>query len=262
MTTIDTTSPAAAAATVREARPASRLVIDAPVRVVHWLLAASFTGAWLTAESEHWRALHNTLGYLVLGLLAFRAVYGLIGPRPARLGVWWRKLLATPGWWRSLREPGASWRPAQNVAMAATVLGLAVALLVVGISGYGLEADWGGEWMEELHEAVAEFALMLVVGHLAALAVLSWLRGRNQALPMLTGRQPGAGADVVRPRRLLAAAVLAAAAAFVAWQWQQSPEGLWPTGGDRPGLSGERIGAGASAQGAFGDDDDDEDDDD
>ncbi|WP_374675131.1 cytochrome b/b6 domain-containing protein [Ideonella sp.] len=262
MNTINPSSPAAASTSPRDARAASRLVIDAPVRAVHWLLAASFAGAWLTAESEQWRALHNTLGYLVLGLLAFRLVYGLAGPRPARLGVWWRKLRASPAWWRSLREPGASWRPAQNVAMAATVLGLALALIVVGLSGWGLELD-GGAWLEEVHEAVAEFSLLLVLAHLGALAVLSALRGRNQALPMLTGRQPGPGADVVRPRRALAAAVLAAAAAFVAWQWQQSPQGLWPAGGEGPASGAASWTSEGVPVPAHGDGDDhDEDDDD
>lgn len=33
-------------------------VWDAPVRVFHWLLALSFAGAWLTAESARWRLVH------------------------------------------------------------------------------------------------------------------------------------------------------------------------------------------------------------
>jgi len=34
------------------AAPSGRLTIDAPMRAFHWLFALSFTGAWLTAESE------------------------------------------------------------------------------------------------------------------------------------------------------------------------------------------------------------------
>ena len=60
------------------------LVWDVPVRVFHWLLVLSFTGAYLTAESERWRLLHNTLGYTVDGLVAFRLVWGLVGTRHAR----------------------------------------------------------------------------------------------------------------------------------------------------------------------------------
>jgi cytochrome b len=38
------------------------LIWDAPVRVFHWLMVASFSGAYLTAESERWRVVHVTLG--------------------------------------------------------------------------------------------------------------------------------------------------------------------------------------------------------
>ena len=48
------------------------LVWDLPLRVFHWLLAISFVGAFLTAESERVRDVHVVLGYTVLGLLAFR----------------------------------------------------------------------------------------------------------------------------------------------------------------------------------------------
>ena len=33
-----------------------------PVRVFHWLMAASFAAAYLTAESERWRLLHGHAG--------------------------------------------------------------------------------------------------------------------------------------------------------------------------------------------------------
>ncbi|MDP3835815.1 MAG: cytochrome b/b6 domain-containing protein, partial [Hydrogenophaga sp.] len=50
----------------------TRLVIDAPTRMFHWLFALSFVGAYRTADGERWRLLHVTLGYTLAGLLAFR----------------------------------------------------------------------------------------------------------------------------------------------------------------------------------------------
>jgi len=42
---------------------------------VHWLLAASFLGAFVTAESERYRDIHVVLGYTVLGLGVFRLLW-------------------------------------------------------------------------------------------------------------------------------------------------------------------------------------------
>ena len=59
------------------------LVWDAPTRVFHWLLAASFVGAYVTSESERFHDIHLLLGYTLLGLIAFRILWGLIGTRYA-----------------------------------------------------------------------------------------------------------------------------------------------------------------------------------
>src|SRR3972149_2177601 len=60
------------------------LVWDLPTRVFHWLLAASFLGAFATADSERYRDIHVVLGYTVLGLVVFRFIWGVTGTRYAR----------------------------------------------------------------------------------------------------------------------------------------------------------------------------------
>src|ERR1700693_1992584 len=62
------------------------LVWDAPTRAVHWLQALSFGAAYLTAFSERLRNYHVALGYILLGLLVFRLLWGFIGTRYARFG--------------------------------------------------------------------------------------------------------------------------------------------------------------------------------
>lgn len=211
-----------------------RLVTDAPTRMFHWLFALSFVGAYLTAESEHWRLLHVTLGYSFAGLLVFRVLYGLLGPRQAGLGLLWRKLGAAPAWLRSLKAGAAvNWRQGQHLAMAlATVLMLAL-VLPLTLSGYATYNDWGdplgGDWLEETHELFGNAFLAVVLAHLGLIALLSALRRQNLALPMLTGRVAGSGPSPVRHNRVwLAAAVLLAVLAFGAWQWQDAPRGLIP----------------------------------
>lgn len=60
------------------------LVWDLPTRWFHWLLALSFAGAWFTSESERYSDLHVMLGYTLLGLIAFRLVWGAVGTQHAR----------------------------------------------------------------------------------------------------------------------------------------------------------------------------------
>jgi cytochrome b len=213
----------------------SRLVTDAPTRMFHWLFALSFLGAYLTAEGEHFRLLHVTLGYTLAGLLVFRVLYGLFGPRQAGLGVLRRKLSGAPAWLRSLRTaPSLSainWRQGQNLLMALAVFSLLALVVPLTLSGYGSYNDWGdflgGDWLEEVHEFFGEAFLMVVLAHLALIAGLSVLRRKNQALPMLTGRVAGPGPHLVQKNRVwLAVLLLLAVLAYGAWEWQQSPKGL------------------------------------
>ena len=81
-------------------------MVDAPTRVFHWLFALSFLGAYLTADGERFRLLHVTLGYTMAGLLVFRVLYGLLGPRQAGLALLWRKLSGSgPGCSRCSSPP-------------------------------------------------------------------------------------------------------------------------------------------------------------
>jgi len=221
----------------RASSPPGRLVTDAPTRLFHALFALSFLGAYLSAESERWRLLHVTLGYTMAGLLGFRVLYGLFGPRQAGLGPMWRKLASAPAWLRSLvqRQPGQAinWRQGQNLLMASAVVGLLVLALPLTLSGHAVYQDWGdalgGEGLGELHEVLANAFLVLVLGHLALILGLSVWRRQNQALPMLTGRVAGPGPDLVKqPRRWLAALLLLAVLAFGAWMASTSPQGLIP----------------------------------
>lgn len=219
----------------RVAHAARRLVTDAPTRMFHWLFALSFLGAYVTADGERFRLLHVTLGYTMAGLLVFRVLYGLFGPRQAGLGLMWRKLSSAPVWLKSLRTARSlsaiNWRQGQNLAMALAVVALLVMVVPLTFSGYATYNEWGdflgGDWLGELHEFFGEAFLFVVLAHLALILGLSVLRRKNQALPMLTGRIEGPGPHLVQKNRIgLATLLLLAVLAYGAWEWQQSPNGL------------------------------------
>ena len=229
-----TTFPSAATS----AKPARRRVVDAPTRVFHWLFALSFLGAYLTADGERFRLLHITLGYTMAGLLAFRVLYGLLGPRQAALSMLWRKLGGLWPWAQSLKaaaqadaSPAVNWRQGQNLFMALAIVALLVLVLPLTLSGYATYHEWGdflgGDWIADVHEFFGNTVLAVVLAHIAAIVGLSVLRRKNLAAQMVSGRADGPGPDLAkRNHGWLAAVLLCAVLAYWTWEWQQSPQGL------------------------------------
>ena len=212
-------------------RPHSRRVTDATTRMLHWLMALSFTGAYLSADGDRWRLVHVSLGYTLAGLLVARVLWGLFGPRQARLSMLWRKLHGLPAWLKSL--PGVAsvataqpaFRQGQNLLMALAIVLILVAVIPLTLSGYAVWDEWGGEWLEDVHEFFGNTLLALVLAHIGLIALISLLRRKNQALPMLTGRAAGPGPDLAkRNHGLLAALVLACVVSFWGWQWSEAPK--------------------------------------
>lgn len=225
-----------AAGSAPATRPA-RLMIDAPVRAFHWLFALSFAGAWLTAESERWRDLHVTLGYAFGGLLLFRVIYGLVGPRQARLTLLWHRVSGVGDWLRNASAGRVDLSRAATLGMGAAMLLLMAVAAPLVLSGYMGHVDGLGmeDAMEELHEFFANAAMALVVAHLTLITLLSVLRRRNLATPMWTGRTPGPGPDLVKtPRGWLGVLLLVAYLGFVGWQTALGDPGATPaTQGER-----------------------------
>ncbi|MEW6167645.1 MAG: cytochrome b/b6 domain-containing protein [Pseudomonadota bacterium] len=191
------------------------LVWDVPTRVFHWLLAISFAGAYLTAESEAWRLVHVTLGYTFGGLILFRLLWGLIGTANARFShfaygprrVWdyLRSLLVLKPQHYVGHNPAGSW-----AVFAILALGLGVAL-----SGFALYNDIGGEAFEEAHEVFANLTLTVVVIHVLGVIVSSFLHHENLPRAMVTGYKDGDAAQAISgPRWAMGVALVAVVMAF------------------------------------------------
>jgi cytochrome b len=201
------------------------------MRMFHWLFAVSFFGAYISADSEHWRLVHVVLGYTLAGLMTFRIVYGLVGPRPAQFSTMWRKVSGAKAWLKTLQtawRPGGHWqavvwRQAPILGMAMSLLALLAVVLPLTLTGYGTFHEWGGELGSEvfgsLHEFFGNTALSLVLMHLVLLAGQSYWRQKNLALPMLTGRLEGRGPDLIAHNRVwLAILLLLCVLGYSAWE--------------------------------------------
>ena len=223
---MNTMSESRADASVQDATPRRILVWDAPVRVFHWLMVFSFAGAWLTAESEHWRLLHVTLGYTMLGLAGFRLAWGLAGTRHARFASFVRGPRAAARYVGALLRGRPEHHTGHNPAGALAIVLLLGLTLAVTATGWATYNEVGGEWLEEAHEAAASLMLGVVVIHVAGVLVGSRAHRENLIGSMITGRKRGQPQEGIRgSRRAVAALLLAAVLGFWWLQWQDAPAG-------------------------------------
>lgn len=199
---------------------ASIKVWDIGVRVFHWGLVALFVLAYITGEGEEESAvfsLHAWAGYIIIGLLAFRIIWGFVGSRHARFS----DFIYAPGevfaYLKGLLISKPKHYLGHNPAGGLMVIAMLLTLIVVswtGLMAYGSEgkgplaqadislvataqADgWeydehegaeGDEFWEELHEGSVNFMLLLIVLHLTGVAVSSIQHRENLPRAMLTG---------------------------------------------------------------------------
>lgn len=171
---------------------------DWPIRLIHWSFALLMPALWWTWKDNQIQ-LHETLGYVTLGLLAFRLYWGFVGSSTARFA----SFVKGPGAiWRYLRgEDPAS--PGHNPVGALSVLillGLMIAQVVVGLFTQdvdGIEsgpltylvsydtADAARHW----HDLLFDVLLGFIVLHVCAIAFYAIVKRDNLIGPMLTGRK-------------------------------------------------------------------------
>ena len=207
-----------------DTRTPSTLVWDLPVRVFHWLLVLCFAGAWITAESEHWRLVHVTLGYTMAGLVAFRVLWGLVGTRYARFASFVRGPGAVLGYLKSLIGRNPEHHTGHNPAGALAIVGLLGLIAVTAASGFATYNELGGEWLEELHEGAANGMMLLVIVHVVGVVVSSFVHKENLVRSMFTGRKPvPSDQGIRRAWAPLAVALLAAVLGFWWMQYESAP---------------------------------------
>ena len=225
------------------------LIWDLPTRLFHWALAGSFALAWLTAESDSWRALHVFCGYLMLGLLAFRLLWGVVGSHYARFASFWFGPRQALAYLRQVLKGQAKRHVGHNPAGSLAIYLLLTLTLLAGITGiltlgaeeqHGLATGWFGlsqsKLLRSLHDAVTTAMLLVVLGHIAGVVVESWLHRENLARSMLTGiKLAEPGTPVSRAHRLVALLLLLALLGFGVWWFyyaidRQLDQSAWHAG--------------------------------
>ena len=164
-------------------------VWDWPVRVFHWTLVASVMGAYFTGENEDYERLHQTLGWVAAGLIAFRLVWGLIGTRYARFTEFVRGPAQVWAYVKSLRSDQPQHFVGHNPVGAVAVMVLMSLTVLSVYTGWLATADDVAEWLEEAHEIAVNTLITLVLVHVIGVAWSSRTHGENLFKAMLNGRK-------------------------------------------------------------------------
>lgn len=184
------------------------LVWDLPLRLFHWLLAAAFAGAFLTAESERWRDVHVMLGYTTLALIAFRVAWGFVGTRYARFASFAFGPSRVVSYLQSLATRTPHHYTGHNPAGSWAIYALLAGVFAAGATGLAVYNDLGGRWLEHLHEFVANAVLAVVAVHIVGVMAGSLLHRENLVGSMVTGRKTGPARDGIGTSRRVVAALL------------------------------------------------------
>ena len=200
------------------------LVWDLPTRIFHWLLAAAFITAWVTHEDNRFLYVHTYAGYVFLGLLIFRLLWGMVGSHYARfhtfaydwpsVSAYLKGLLSGQAARHIGHNPIGGWAIFLMLALG-FVVALSGILVLGGEEGHGplggIASYALGSAAREVHEFTAWTMGGIVVIHVLGVLVESWVHRENLIGAMITGyKQGAAGALPAERKRMVGFAIVAA----------------------------------------------------
>jgi cytochrome b len=195
-------------------------VWDPLVRIFHWSLVATIAITWLTGEDGE--TLHEWAGYVALGLIAFRILWGFLGPKHARFSQFIYGPKVVVSYTRDMLKQREKRYLGHNPLGAIMVVALLATTGATGVSGWVLseptrlamlpempsiaapayadsddsyEPKGDEEALEEIHEVLANLLLILIVLHVAGVIYASMRHKEKLALAMITGNKPAPGPD-------------------------------------------------------------------
>ncbi|TSE27003.1 cytochrome b/b6 domain-containing protein [Tepidimonas aquatica] len=168
-------------------RPASLYVWDPVVRLFHWSLVACVLLNQFVLEAGE--TPHRWVGYAAAALVGLRLLWGVIGSRHARFADWWPTPARLRAHVRGLLAGQPDDHPGHNPLGALMMLALMALVLALGVTGWlqGTDAFFGEEWLQELHEGLANTLLMAAGVHAAAALVMGRLQRVTLVRAMVTG---------------------------------------------------------------------------
>jgi cytochrome b len=185
-------------------------VWDIGIRVFHWLAVAAVATASVTGLFGPLNLLdiHLAAGAALGGLVAFRMLWGFMGPTYARFSsfpVHFTAINADVAGFVDGRRPRYRGHNPLGSLMALALLAIISLSVMTGVIALGGVDKQGplafatpyaaGKAAQSLHLVLAYGLLALIAGHLLGVAYESIQAGANLPLAMITGKKPASATD-------------------------------------------------------------------
>jgi cytochrome b len=169
--------------------PRTIRVWDPVVRLFHWSVVL-FCFLDLAVFTDG-KAVHRWIGYGVALALAIRVVWGFVGTKHARFADFAPSPRAVAAYLKAVMAGAEPRFIGHNPAGALMMLALMGLLAAVAATGWMLRLDafFGNEELEEMHEALAYAIVPLVALHVAGALFESRRHGENLVWAMVTGKK-------------------------------------------------------------------------
>lgn len=170
------------------------IVYDYPMRAFHWIFAALFVTAFLIAKTldddSPIYAYHMLAGLLLSFTVIMRIVWGFIGTQHSRFSNFALKPSELVSYFKGILSGDKRKWAGHNPASSWASIGMFILALGLGATGL-LMASGQKEAFEDVHELLANGFLVLVLMHIAGIA-LHTIRHRDPiAFSMLNGQKTG-----------------------------------------------------------------------
>ncbi len=150
-------------------------------------MVASVSVAWLVAEG----AIHDTAGHTLLFLIAFRILWGFVGPEHARFTNFIRAPHSVLQYARQLRSGRELRYIGHNPLGGWMIVALLGTGLMAALTGwlYTTDAYWGVAFVERIHVFFAELLLVLATFHILGVLITSFRQRENLIAAMFHGKK-------------------------------------------------------------------------
>lgn len=172
--------------------PVTVRVWDPLVRMLHWSLVLSLAVSWLGAFAIS--GTHQLAGYVALGIVVLRALWGFVGSRYARFAHFVRGPRATWAYLQAVLRRRAPRHIGHNPLGACMILTLLGCVAGLGLTGwlYTTDAFWGDAIVEALHVGMAWTLLALAGLHVAGVCCTGGRQPESLLRAMFSGRKRAA----------------------------------------------------------------------